>query len=71
MLCVALEGPKEGCKLIILETIRLWKNSTKFWYLYFHQERYFSSQSIVDLEMMFMITNFEVELHYDELDLGR
>ena len=34
LLRIALEGPKEGAKGILIEAVALWKNSTKFRYLF-------------------------------------
>ena len=40
VLRVTLEGPIEDCYEIINETIVLWKNNTKFRYLFSHPEWY-------------------------------
>ena len=40
VLWVLLEGLIDDCHKIINEAIGIWKNNTKFRYLFFHPERY-------------------------------
>lgn len=43
VLRIAIEGPVQGCHDIFSEAIGIWKNTTKFRYLFTHPEKYLSS----------------------------
>jgi len=40
VLRITLEGPEEGCDLLLLDAIGVWKRTTKFRYLYFDPRKY-------------------------------
>ena len=48
LLRIALEGPKEGAKGILIEAVALWKNSTKFRYLFSNPQLYLSGQNVTE-----------------------
>lgn len=45
---IALEGPQEGCDSLLLDAIGLWKNTTKFRYLYSDPEKYLIDHAITN-----------------------
>ena len=48
LLRIALEGPKEGAEGILIEAVTLWKNSTKFRYLFSNPQLYLSGQNVTE-----------------------
>ena len=43
---VALEGPQDDYVYILVETMELWRNSSKWRYLHLHPEKYLRGQSL-------------------------
>jgi hypothetical protein len=48
LLRIALEGPTEGADVVLIEAVALWKNSTKFRYLFSNPELYLSGQNVTE-----------------------
>jgi len=48
LLRIALEGPKEGAEVVLIEAMALWKNSTKFKYLFSNPQLYLSDQNVTE-----------------------
>ena len=44
LLRIALEGPSESADSLLIEAVGLWKNSTKFRYLFSNLQMYLSGQ---------------------------
>ena len=60
MLRIALKGPDENFDNIIEEAIPLWKNGTKYWFLYANLSCYMSSASDASCSITsVMFPNFE------------
>jgi hypothetical protein len=52
-MCIAIEGPTLGFDDILMDAIVLWKNATKFKYLFTNPEKYLSraAEEVDDLEL--------------------
>ena len=48
LLRIALEGPTENADVVLIEAVALWKNSTKFRYLFSNPELYLSGQNVTE-----------------------
>jgi hypothetical protein len=54
---IAIEGPTSGFDNILMDAIALWKNSTKFRYLFIKPKKYLSgaAEEVDDLKLLTLL----------------